>query len=124
VHAKLGEDARDVVALGARGDVEARGDLLGGKTLSEQLQHLAFSRRQLREGREIFALTVLIAASEAQEPADLVEWQECVAQMQPAYRLDQLIQRRRLGQDRRGTTFDGAPAWCSKKLARASRTAA
>src|SRR5437763_16393026 len=46
-HVELGQDRRDVVGNGLRGDVQARGDLGVGQPVREQLEDLDLARGQL-----------------------------------------------------------------------------
>ena len=59
VDAELGEDVRDVVALGADGDVQSIRDALAVKALGKQLEHLALTRRELRDCVPILVLAFL-----------------------------------------------------------------
>jgi hypothetical protein len=54
VHAEGAKEVADVISDCFRAEVELGGDLFGGASVLEQLEHLGLSRRQMRLGRSGF----------------------------------------------------------------------
>ena len=72
VDVQLGEDARDVVALGLGTNVEPSGDLLGVESLGKGLQHLHLAIGEPRDGLLRFVLLFLTSPGEAQKLDDIL----------------------------------------------------
>lgn len=67
VDAQLGEDARNVVALGLGADVKPPGDLLGIESLGKGLQHLPFAIGEPCDGLLRLVLLFLASPGEAEK---------------------------------------------------------
>ena len=67
VDAQLGEDARNVVALGLGADVKPSGDLLGIEALGKGLQHLPFAIGEPCDGLLRLVLLFLASPGEAEK---------------------------------------------------------
>lgn len=102
MHPELCQDARFVVALGAKAYVEFLGDPLTVKPLGECLQYLCLSGGKACYGLLSCVLLLSLAPGEAEQLHDFFHRHECLTRPQPSYGLYHLIQANGLVQNTGG----------------------
>src|SRR3954454_12478791 len=96
VDAELAEDVGDVVALSADTDVQPAGDRLVAEPFGHGLQDLALPRRERLERGAVLVLLLAPVTGEPQQGHRLIQGQQCLPGLQPAYGVDYLAELSRL----------------------------
>src|SRR5918997_1053448 len=106
VYPELGEDARDVVALGRNAYTQPLGYLGAVEALGERLQHLPLSRGKLGYSLARLVLVLPARAGETEQLHYLLRREQRLTRPDTSHGIYDLVQFDRLVQDARGSALD------------------